>query len=167
MAASSLELDWTESDLSSSPEPADKNGEKESSKTDEHEVINSALSGPLSASTPKKCREDRYASYTEISFGSEELSRPSVEISFGSEHSEPALIPLDFGQSSGLSSVGSSSTALGNKSVSLDFSYGKLCYVTYIYFTEFKDGKSFTNKAVSKLKLSKMLLSFESAINPN
>ena len=105
MAASSLELDWTESDLSSSPEPADKNAEKESSKTDEHEVINSALSGPLLASTPKKCREDRYASYTEISFGSEELSRPSVEISFGSEHSEPALISLDFGQSSGLSSV--------------------------------------------------------------
>ena len=63
-----------------------------------------------------------------------------MEISFGSEHSEPALISLDFGQSSGLSSVpasnvtekdevGSSSTALGNKSVSLDFSYGKLCYV--------------------------------------
>ena len=134
MAASSLELDWTESDLSSSPEPADKNAEKESSKTDEHEVINSVLSGPLSASTPKKCREDRYATYTEISFGSEELSRPSVEISFGSEHSEPALISLDFGQSSGLSSVpassvtekaevGSSSTALGNKIVSLDFSY--------------------------------------------
>ena len=55
-----------------------------------------------------------------------------MEISFGSEHSEPALISLDFGQSSGLSSVPasnvtdkdeveSSSTALGNKSVSLHF----------------------------------------------
>ena len=100
---------------------------------------------------------DRYASYTEKSFGSEELSRPSVEISFGSEHSEPAPTSLDFGQSSGQSSapasnvtekdeVGSSSTTLGNKSVSLDFSYGKFCYVTYIYFTEFKDRKSFTVK---------------------
>ena len=91
---------------------------------------------------------DRYASYTEKSFGSEELPRPLVEISFGSEHSEPALTSLDFGQSSAPASnvtekdeVGSSSTTLGNKSISLDSSYGKFCYVTYIYFTEFKDRK--------------------------
>ena len=48
---------------------------------------------------------DEYVSYTEISFGSEELSGQSVEISFGSEHNESALISLAFGQSSGQSSV--------------------------------------------------------------